>query len=109
MNSSEGGTQPAVGYRLCWEDQETSFKVAVSSFRSPSNFSLELVHRYHDDEDFTRPWDYPTTIALADLHICPEQRHGNMIYHYKPGPINGTVVWMIAYSYREAWRNITVV
>ena len=50
LNSSGDGTQFAVDYRWCWEDEETSFKVAVSSFWSPGDFSLELVHRYHDDE-----------------------------------------------------------
>jgi hypothetical protein len=50
LNGSDDGTNPAVGHRLCWMDEETSFKVAVTSFWHAGNFSLELVHRYHDDE-----------------------------------------------------------
>ncbi|KAK4137170.1 hypothetical protein BT67DRAFT_438425 [Trichocladium antarcticum] len=92
LNSSNDGTSHAVGYRLCWLDQDTSFKLAVPSFWHPGSFSLELVHRYRDDENLTRPWDHPTTFAQAEVRIGAEQKRGNYIHHYTRGPVNGTVV-----------------
>jgi hypothetical protein len=49
-NATLDGSDPMADYVLCWEDVATFFKVAVPAFWRPGNFSLELVHHYHDDK-----------------------------------------------------------
>jgi hypothetical protein len=45
------GSNPVAAYRSCWiDDDATYFKVAVPGFWHPGNFTLELAHRYRDDE-----------------------------------------------------------
>ncbi|KAH6636324.1 hypothetical protein F5144DRAFT_487202 [Chaetomium tenue] len=45
------GSNPVAEYRSCWiNDDATYFKVAVPGFWHPGNFTLELAHRYRDDE-----------------------------------------------------------
>ncbi|KAK4156703.1 hypothetical protein C8A00DRAFT_30366 [Chaetomidium leptoderma] len=94
-NATADGSNPVAGYKSCWIDQDTYFKVAVPSFWHPGNFSLELAHHYRDDENFTKPWDYPTTFAEAYIGICGEEALEDSMYHYQPGPINGTVVGLV--------------
>jgi hypothetical protein len=50
ISANEDGTGGAVGYRRCWSDKETSFDVVVPSFFHPGNFTIEMAHRYRDDE-----------------------------------------------------------
>ncbi|AEO68797.1 uncharacterized protein THITE_2012276, partial [Thermothielavioides terrestris NRRL 8126] len=49
-NATIDGSDPVAGYRSCWLDSQTFFKVAVPSFWHPGNFTLELAHHYRDDE-----------------------------------------------------------
>jgi hypothetical protein len=48
--------------------------------------------------NFTVPWEYPTTFAEAYFVLTPElplPLHENSVYHYEPGPINGSVVGVV--------------
>lgn len=49
-NATLDGSDPVASYNSCWHDDLTYFKVAVPAFWHPANFSLELAHRYKDDE-----------------------------------------------------------
>jgi hypothetical protein len=53
-NASADGSDPVVGYHGCWIDDKSYFKAALPSFWQPGIFSLELAHRYHDDEYVTQ-------------------------------------------------------
>ncbi|KAK4650351.1 hypothetical protein QC762_706665 [Podospora pseudocomata] len=90
---------PVAGYQLCWRDDWTFFKSSVPSFEHPGNFSLEVAHTYHDDENFTVPWDYPTTIATGEVIIYEYyegvKKHGDEICLREMGPVNATVVGIL--------------
>jgi hypothetical protein len=48
--------------------------------------------------NFTRPWEYPTTFAEAYFDLTPVwplPLHENSVYHYVPGPVNGSVVGVV--------------
>lgn len=45
--------------------------------------------------NFTIPWEFPTTFADADILICGEQALTEIMYHYRPGPIDAVVVGVI--------------
>ncbi|KAK4106221.1 hypothetical protein N658DRAFT_11470 [Parathielavia hyrcaniae] len=95
-NATRDGSNPVAEYRGCWTgDTETFFRAAVPAFWHPGNFALELAHHYKDDENFTMPWDHPTTFAEAKIDIYPEGPLGDSVCHYEPGPINGTVVGVV--------------
>jgi hypothetical protein len=54
------GSNPVAAYRSCWiDDDATYFKVAVPGFWHPGNFTLELAHRYRDDEYVVAPSLFP--------------------------------------------------
>ncbi|KAK3302337.1 uncharacterized protein B0T15DRAFT_301686 [Chaetomium strumarium] len=83
-NADGDGSNPVVGYRPCVNDQRTFIKSSVVNFWHPGNFTIEVVHHYHDNENFTYPWDYPTTFAHADILICEEQALQNTMEHRLP-------------------------
>ncbi|KAK3379538.1 hypothetical protein B0T24DRAFT_717088 [Lasiosphaeria ovina] len=88
----ENGTEIDDGaYDLCWQGDMTYFEMRLVSFHTAENFTLELGHRYHDDENFTRPWDYPTTFAQIDLQLPLIEKAENKIKHYARGPVNATI------------------
>ena len=118
-NATADGSGAIADYRWCWIDEDTYFKVSVPSFWHPGNFSIELAHHYRDAEqvhqlltllplernnqltaplihrNFTIPWEYPTTFATAQIRLCANESLENNIYHYTPGPFNGTVFGLI--------------
>ncbi|KAH6849940.1 hypothetical protein B0I37DRAFT_352483 [Chaetomium sp. MPI-CAGE-AT-0009] len=90
------GSNPVSSYRSCWiDDDATYFKVAVPGFWHPGNFTLELAHRYRDGENFTEPWDYPTTFGDVHVHLSKEETLTDRMGHFHPGPINGTIIGVI--------------
>ncbi|KAK0674292.1 hypothetical protein QBC41DRAFT_52758 [Cercophora samala] len=102
---------PVAGYQLCWRDNSTYFTSSVPWFDHPGNFSLEVAHTYHDDENFTVPWDYPTTIATGEILIeyrdegdnkkkknkknKKKHQKNNNICLREAGPVNATVVGVL--------------
>ncbi|KAK3295724.1 uncharacterized protein B0H64DRAFT_152767 [Chaetomium fimeti] len=66
------GSDPVASYRSCWiDDDATYFKVAVPGFWHPGNFTLELAHRYRDDEyvlPVSRP-HLPASLRNLDVVI----------------------------------------
>ncbi|KAK4179662.1 hypothetical protein QBC36DRAFT_308013 [Triangularia setosa] len=95
--SSTDWRTPVASYQICWVGDSTYFKSSVQSFEHPGNFSLEVAHTYHDDENFTVPWDYPTTIATGAIIIEYEEKkhHKNKICVNEMGPVNATVVGIL--------------
>jgi hypothetical protein len=49
-NASLDGSGAIARYKTCWVDETTYFRVAVPGFWHPGNFSIELAHRYRDNE-----------------------------------------------------------
>ncbi|KAK4190448.1 hypothetical protein QBC35DRAFT_82100 [Podospora australis] len=64
---------------------DSIFEIAVWKFWGPFNFTAELSHTYHDDENFTHPW--PTTRADARIQISHEYKHDKDIKLNTTGPI----------------------
>ncbi|KAK4460509.1 hypothetical protein QBC42DRAFT_332298 [Cladorrhinum samala] len=62
---------PPVSQGLCWWDSEDGsyFDASVTQFWHPQNFTLQLGHRYHDDQNFTIPWDWPITHAATGVYM----------------------------------------
>jgi hypothetical protein len=48
--ASLDGSGAIARYKTCWVDETTYFRVAVPGFWHPGNFSIELAHRYRDNE-----------------------------------------------------------
>ncbi|KAK4204488.1 hypothetical protein QBC40DRAFT_192113 [Triangularia verruculosa] len=103
VNGSLGSNDwenPVAGYQTCLYDNATAtyFRSSVPSFDHPGNFSLEVSHTYHDDENFTVPWDYPTTIAtgevIIDYHEENKHRRDKICLNER-GPVNATVVGIL--------------
>ncbi|KAK5654107.1 hypothetical protein OQA88_7538 [Cercophora sp. LCS_1] len=88
-------------YLPCWQSEEdgTYFAMRLMTFVGPTNFTLQLSHQYKDSENFTAPWDYPTTFAQPTLVLSlPEEEKPiaplpkNEIHLFSPGPFYTEVV-----------------
>jgi hypothetical protein len=40
-----------------------------ASFENGTDFAVELAHQYKDSENFTAPYDHPTTFSQLDAHL----------------------------------------
>ncbi|KAK1751780.1 hypothetical protein QBC47DRAFT_405797 [Echria macrotheca] len=85
---SDGSDVP---YETCWKDERTYFEMALVTFEQPGNFTLKLAHHYKDSENFTAPWEYPTTFSRPNILLPVVDKTENQITLFTEGVVNGTI------------------
>ncbi|KAK0646213.1 hypothetical protein B0T16DRAFT_156556 [Cercophora newfieldiana] len=81
-----------VPYTACWQDERTYFAMRLITFIDPGNFTLQLAHNYRDPENFTEPYDYPTTFAQPTFTLPLIDGEWRSIIRLDHGPILTDVI-----------------
>ncbi|RKU44227.1 hypothetical protein DL546_005435 [Coniochaeta pulveracea] len=74
-------------FSICLRDLPTFFEMRFSGFNSTQDFDLEIAHHYTDSENFSVPWNHPTTFATPSLHLPIIKREDTILRLYEAGPI----------------------